>query len=170
MEDTKLKNIIHFFLFFIMIIFILPAILTKKQRDVNILSKEITKPQEEEKQEVDLTSDRKIRLLHIATNQVEEVDLEQYICNVVASEMPVNYEIEALKAQAVVARTYTLYKVKHPKHENADICDSSTCCQAWLSKEERLSKWEEGEREKNWNKIEKCVKDTKGKIITYNDI
>jgi stage II sporulation protein D len=83
--------------------------------------------------------------------------------------MPASYEIEALKAQAVVARTYTIYKVKNKKHENADICDNSSCCQAWISKEDRLAKWEEGVRESNWQKIEQCVNETKGKIITYNN-
>ena len=81
--------------------------------------------------------------------------------------MPANFEMEALKAQAVVARTYTIYKIKHKNHDNADICDSHLCCQAWISKEDRLSKWDENERESNWNKIVACVNDTKGKIITY---
>lgn len=85
--------------------------------------------------------------------------------------MPASFEIEALKAQAVVARTYTIYKIKSEskKHENADICDSSSCCQAWISKEDRLAKWEENTRRENWNKIVQAVEQTKGKIITYNN-
>ena len=83
--------------------------------------------------------------------------------------MPADYELEALKAQAIVARTYTIYKVQNKKHENADICDDSTCCQAWVSKENRLERWEETKREENWNKIQQCVNETKGKIITYNN-
>ena len=83
--------------------------------------------------------------------------------------MPADYEEEALKAQAIVARTYTFYKMKHKKHDEADICDSSACCQAWISKEDRLAKWEETKREENWNKIVKCVNETKGKIVTYNN-
>lgn len=83
--------------------------------------------------------------------------------------MPANFEIEALKAQAIVARTYTAYKMyKGSKHENADICDDSKCCQAWISKENRLARWNEAEKENNWNKIETAVKETSGKIITYN--
>lgn len=83
--------------------------------------------------------------------------------------MPADFELEALKAQAVVARTYTLYKAKNKKHDNADICDDSTCCQAWISKEDRLARWEESNRESNWQKIEQCVNETKGKIVTYNN-
>lgn len=84
--------------------------------------------------------------------------------------MPASFEKEALKAQAVVARTYTIYKIQSSagKHEGASICDNSTCCQAWISKEDRLAKWEENSREENWNKIVEAVNSTQGKMITYN--
>ncbi len=85
--------------------------------------------------------------------------------------MPANFEKEALKAQAVVARTYTIYKIKtnSGKHEGAHICDNSTCCQAWISKEDRLSKWDEPLRQSNWDKIVEAVNSTQGKIITYEN-
>ena len=87
---------------------------------------------------------------------------------VVAAEMPANYEEEALKAQAIVARTYTVYKItKGGKHSNADICNDPGCCQAWISKEDRFAKWNELDRENNWNKIVSAVDSTAGKIITY---
>ncbi len=83
--------------------------------------------------------------------------------------MPADFEMEALKAQAVVARTYTIYKAINKKHDNADICDQSTCCQAWVSKDERFSRWEEDKRDSNWQKIVDCVNQTKGIIITYGN-
>ena len=110
-----------------------------------------------------------IKLLHQKTGEVEEVAIDDYLCHVVSSEMPADYEIEALKAQGLVARTYTLYKIKNKKHEIADICDQSTCCQAWITKEDRLARWDEDKRESNWQKIVDCVNATKGKIITYNN-
>lgn len=99
--------------------------------------------------------------------------LDEYLKGVVASEMPASYEDEALKAQAVVARTYTLYKIKNSgtieEHNGADICDDSSHCQAWLSKEERYSKWsEETKKDELWNKICNAVDSTKGEVITYN--
>ena len=109
-----------------------------------------------------------IKLLHADTNEVEEVALDTYLCNVVSAEMPVDFETEALKAQAIVARTYTIYKINHKKHDNADICDDSTCCQAWISKEDRLARWSEKKEEKK-KKIEKSVYETAGKIITYDN-
>lgn len=55
----------------------------------------------------------------------------------------------------------------HGKHQGADICDESTCCQAWISKEDRFTKWEEASRQSNWDKIVNAVKSVKGKIVTY---
>ena len=110
-----------------------------------------------------------ITLLHKATGETEQVSLDDYLCNVVSAEMPADYEVEALKAQAIVARTYTIYKVLNKKHDDADICDDSTCCQAWISKEDRLVRWEESKRESNWQKICDCVNSTKGQIITYDN-
>lgn len=156
-----MKKVLIYLISFILIFFILPAILTTKTRNV---STQIELEENNNKE----GKYKKIKLLHSDTNEVEEIDLEEYICNVVSSEMPANYELEALKAQAIVARTYTIYKVNNPKHDNADICDKSTCCQAWISKEDRLSKWKEDSIQENWDKIFTAVNDTKGKIITYN--
>lgn len=110
-----------------------------------------------------------IKLLHKDENKIEEIDLEEYLYGVVSAEMPASFEEEALKAQAVVARTYTIYKIVNNdgKHGEADICDDSTCCQAWISKEDRQERWEEDKREEYWNKIVACVNETTGEIITY---
>lgn len=110
-----------------------------------------------------------IKLMHLDSGQIEEINLDEYLYGVVSAEMPASFEQEALKAQAVVARTYTIYQIQNngEKHEGAHICDSSQCCQAWMTKEDRLAKWEEAERENNWQKITKAVDETVGKIITY---
>lgn len=111
---------------------------------------------------------KKINLLHNNENVVETLELEDYLINVVAAEMPVEYEEEALKAQATVARTYTLYQIENGhKHDNADICDSSTCCQAWISKEKRYEKWGDNQDEK-WSKLTNAVYSTAGEVITYD--
>ena len=102
---------------------------------------------------------------------MEEIKIDEYLYGVVSSEMPASFEIEALKAQAVAARTYTIYKINNndKKHGEADICDNSACCQAWISKEDRLQKWNEQSRNEYWAKIVEAVDSTKGKIITYNE-
>ena len=88
---------------------------------------------------------------------------------VVSAEMPADFELEALKAQAIVARTYTVYKItqNQSKHGEAHICDDSSCCQAWITKEDRMARWDDDKREENWKKIVQAVNDTKGRIITY---
>lgn len=120
--------------------------------------------------EFDYGDYKSIKLLHISDNKIEELPLDVYLYGVVSSEMPASFELEALKSQAIVARTYTIYKIMMgSKHQEigADICDSSLCCQAWISKENRLARWEESERENNWNKIEEAVNSTIGKIILH---
>ena len=173
-----MKKIFIYFIAFISICFILPALFTK--RNINTFSNGLEENIQENNEQISNNNSNEvseynynkygtIKLLHKKTNEIEEVKIDDYLCNVVSAEMPADYELEALKAQAIVARTYTIYKVQNKKHENADICDDSTCCQAWVSKENRLERWEETKREENWNKIQQCVNETKGKIITYNN-
>lgn len=100
--------------------------------------------------------------------------LDEYLKGVVASEMPAEFEQEALNAQAVVARSYTLNKIENnlsknvEEHNGADMCDNVNHCQAWISKEDRLSRWDDANKEEYWNKICKAIQTTKGEIITYN--
>ena len=160
-----MRKIFIFILCIIILTFLIPVIFTTK-RIKNVFSNN-----EEKEIEVinyDYSKYKNIKLLHQDTKQIEEINLDEYIINVVSAEMPVDYELEALKAQAIVARTYTIYKITtSKKHENADICDKSTCCQAWISKEDRFKRWDEDKRISNWNKIVKAVNETAGKIITY---
>ena len=169
-EGDKLKKIFIYFFAFLFICFILPALLTKLEIPTSSEENGADEESEEEGINNEYTYNKygTIKLLHTKTNEVEEVALDTYLCNVVSAEMPADFEKEALKAQAIVARTYTIYKINNKKHDNADICDDSTCCQAWISKEDRLARWEENKEEK-WNKIEECVNETKGKIITYDN-
>ena len=164
-----MKKVLIYFLIFLLICFIFPALLTKGA--VNGVAKKEENVHKEAKAEEKYNYNKygTIKLLHAKTGEVEEVELDTYLCNVVSAEMPADFEEEALKAQAIVARTYTIYKIKNKKHDNADICDDSNCCQAWISKEDRLNRWNEEQREANWQKIENCVKATQGKIITYNN-
>ena len=166
-----MKNTIIYILIFILICFSIPIMFTKKTKKT--MSKDFTYNNDNEIsiKKVDNSKDKfaNIKLLHSKTGVVENININEYLCNVVSAEMPANFDKEALKAQAVVARTYTIYKVLNKKHENADICDDSSCCQAWISKEDRFNKWEENSRESNWEKICDSVYSTSGKIITYDN-
>lgn len=158
------KILLSIFLF-VLLCFVIPILFTK-QKEEQVMAK---LNEEQEQTNYDYKQYNSIKLWHAKTSTIEEIPLDEYLYGVVSAEMPVSFEKEALKAQAIVARTYTIYKIVHNngKHQGADICDDSACCQAWITKEDRLSKWEESSRESNWNKIVEVVEATKGKIITY---
>lgn len=95
----------------------------------------------------------------------KEMALKEYLVCVVLSEMPANFEFEALKAQAVVARTYALRRSDGGgKHEGAAVCTLSDCCQGYESVAEYLS---HGGTEQSVDKIEKAVAETEGMVLTY---
>ncbi len=163
-----MKKLLLYFVVFIVLIFCIPIVFTNQFETEEVFSNQVEEEKKVE-EKFDYGQYSNIKLFHIEQGNIENIDLDTYLYGVVSAEMPASYEIEALKAQAVVARTYTIFKIKNgSKHEGADICDSSMCCQAWISKENRMARWEEGKREEYWNKIVTAVNTTKGKIATYN--
>lgn len=104
-------------------------------------------------------------------NKTKKMDLEKYLWGVVAAEMPASFEEEALKAQAIAARTYTLYRMKYPSpnHSAADICTDSTCCQAWISYQDRLEAWSDNVEKEYAKKITAAIEETRGQVIYYQD-
>lgn len=169
----RMKKIFIYFLILIFICFAIPIIFTQefssRTSSQDIVNTEVSNETIAQESTYDYDKYNTIKLLHTDTDKVEDIQLDEYLYGVVSAEMPASFEEEALKAQAVVARTYTIYKIVNNdgKHGEADICDDSGCCQAWISKEDRLEKWDENKREENWNKIVDAVKSTQGKIITY---
>lgn len=103
--------------------------------------------------------------------QVEEMDLGAYLVGVVRAEMPASFEPEALRAQAVAARTYTLYKMQTGSNhgDTADICTDSTCCQAYISEERARANWGDDADEYE-RKIEDAVTSTDGQTILYGGV
>lgn len=162
-----MKKIFGYFIFVIILIFTMPIVFTDNFDKVEETSADETIKNYEKANYGDLSI---IKLLHTDSGEVEELEFDEYLYGVVSAEMPASYEIEALKAQAVVARTYTIYKIVNgSKHQdkNADICDSSFCCQAWISKENRLARWEESLQDEYWKKIVEAVDSTSGRYVTY---
>ena len=97
-------------------------------------------------------------------NAVIRMPLEEYLTGVVLSEMPASFDEEALKAQAVAARTFAIYRMEHEKHEGYDLCADSTCCQAWsdyASITEKIGA-------SLWSKGESAVRQTKQEVMTYH--
>lgn len=101
--------------------------------------------------------------------EVSNMPLEEYLVGVVAAEMPAEFEIEALKAQAVAARTYVLKKVKDKKiTDNTFDVDTTEKTQAWNSNKDMFRKWGILGYLKYHSKIAKAVDETEGKILTHN--
>lgn len=121
----------------------------------------------------DNTSEKRyIEVYHINSDTVLTLELEEYLIGVVAAEMPASFEMEALKAQAVTARTYLLYRLKKDsenpeQHKQAPIC-SGTHCQVFMTKDELIEKFTQDWYDKYWSKIKEAVDSTKGQIITYD--
>lgn len=102
-----------------------------------------------------------------------DVDFEEYVACVVASEMPADFGEEALKAQAVAARTYAMAKIlKYEEslpenHPAAPLCNT-THCQVYKTEKELISCHQEGWGQEGWEKIKKACKETKGELLYYD--
>ena len=99
---------------------------------------------------------------------VEELTLQDYLWGVTAAEMPASFQLEALKAQAVAARTYCLYQrsTGASKHPEADVCGDYTCCQAYLTREQAAAGWG-ADADEYADKITQAVAQTDGLVCLY---
>ena len=99
----------------------------------------------------------------LVDDAVVQMDLEEYVLRVVLGEVPADFEIEALKAQAVVARTFALKLNKSKRHDGA-VCTASGCCQAYQTEAGYLKK---GGTEEKMEKVRSAVEATRGKVLIY---
>lgn len=114
-----------------------------------------------------------VRMYVHATGEIINLSLEDYVIGVVAAEMPANFHPEALKAQALAARTYILKRlaaggVTNNPHPDADTCNDPAHAQGWYGREELRERWGRLEYYRHYYKIKKAVQDTDGMVITYN--
>ncbi|MBQ7124832.1 MAG: stage II sporulation protein D [Clostridia bacterium] len=114
------------------------------------------------------SGDMTVRVLDTEKNEIVEMKLDDYITCVVAAEMPYTFNSEALKAQAVAARSYCMYKILNGSgHDGADICTSYSHCAAFVSEDELTKKYGESTAKKILNKVSAAVSATSGEIISY---
>ena len=146
-----MKDFLFKLAFFIFILIILPFVL------VRLYSSKVPVDKKEH-----------ISLYLSETHKCIKLSLEEYVAGVLCAEMPASFHEEALKSQAIAARTYALYKMKNGSHDNGDVCNDFTHCQAYCSHEDMIEKWG-NEYETYIKKINKCVNETKGMYISLND-
>ena len=136
--------------------FILPGILTNTA---------VTLAEKQQGAEETIPQENPV-LIQVRTGQsIREMELERYIAGVVLAEMPASFEPEALKAQSIAARTYTQKAVTTGgKHGDGSICTDSTCCQAYISREDYLLR---GGKPQEADKVFQACRDTAGLVLLY---
>ena len=104
----------------------------------------------------------------LADGEIAEISMADYLPGVVAAEMPASFEPEALRAQAVAARTYILDRMAHPveAHPDAAVCDDPGCCCAYVSEDEMRENWGADYR-RNQRRIRNAVRSTDGMVLTW---
>lgn len=120
-----------------------------------------------------LHSGKMVRVYNMETAQLMKLDLEQYLVGVVAAEMPASFDVEALKAQAVAARTFAVSRMERPNpnvtalHPQAQLSTSPETCQAWISEEEQRARW--GRQYRAYHrKVVQAVAATAGEVLRYD--
>ena len=160
------KNVIHSLAFSIaaaLAVFLLPFLIMN-DNDTEIAKMPITSISEK-------TNEKPFSITVMHRGNVISLTFFDYLCGVVAREMPADSEFEALKAQTVAAATYTIYriqrsdKISFPGHGGAEICTDSAHCLAYISKEE-FCKNEAAS--KSYSIIEDAVREVYGQAILHN--
>lgn len=130
--------------------------------------KAVTPTEKQEEASIDMDENTlEVSIERAESEEVEKVPLEQYVISVVASEMPADFNEEALKAQSVAARTYIIQHLNQQDDPEAIITDS-TEHQVYKNEVELQEQWGE---DFGWrmDKIKSAVLATEGEVITYND-
>ncbi len=182
-EGEEMKKLGIYTVIVLIITIILPTIIVKTFKFVpigdrlNINPTRSERPHKEGKNkegelEIDeIIFDGYIKIYDTRNDKVQTMALEEYVKGVVAAEMPAEFHIEALKAQAIASRTYALsrslsFPEGHPDHIEAPIC-TGIHCQAYLTLEELNSMHAKDWEEKYWPKIEEAVRATEGQILYH---
>ncbi|MGI6031548.1 MAG: stage II sporulation protein D [Eubacteriales bacterium] len=133
-------------------------------------------PSEQQSPNVQTLADQKVmvQVYRTGTQKVEEMDLHQYLIGVLAGEMPASFEMEALKAQAVAARSYTANRMQentqnekiYESHQGAPLCDDPSHCKAYLDRQQREAAF--GDNAQQWQqRLTQAVEETDGQVAVY---
>ena len=112
------------------------------------------------------SSNSVVRVYREDSGVINVVPIEEYVVGVLAGEMPVDFELEALKAQAVAARSYVMIQMERNAYKDYDVVDSVTN-QVYLDSDYLMKVWSNSYTD-NINKIKTAVLSTKGEYIAYN--
>lgn len=123
----------------------------------------------------DLNGGLALKVWDDARHAAAYLPLEDYVLGAVAAEMPVSYDPEALKCQAVAARTRALWSCVAlggsgcARHPDCDLCTDSACCQGYAAPEVRRLRW--GDAYAVYAaRLDRAVSDTAGELLTYDGL
>lgn len=111
-------------------------------------------------------SNMTIRIKRNSTGNIDVVPIEEYIVGVVSGEVPISFEMDALKAQAVAARSYVLKQLEYNKNKDYDVVDT-VMNQVYLDSDQLKNRWG-NDYESNLNKAKAAVLETKGEYLDCN--
>lgn len=117
--------------------------------------------------ELNYIESRNIRVKRLATDTIEVMPLEEYIVGVLAGEMPIYFEKEAFKAQAVASRSYALKRMEYNKDNEYDVVDS-VMNQVYLDNDYLKQAWGINYVQ-NINKLRTAVNETLDEVIYYDN-
>ena len=146
-----MKKIIIFILLLIFIPFFIVIIYNKNYKEI----------------ELKYINTTYIRVKRLSNNEIENIPLEEYVVGVLAGEMPINFDLEALKAQAVASRTYALKRMEYNKDKEYDVVDS-IMNQVYLDNDYLHEAWGKN-YVKNINKLRTAVNSTIDEYLSYDD-
>lgn len=180
---TNMKRIIWASILLAMAAIILPVLFMKENASGEYLMDEpsqnpvenaspapVQSPESSTGKAYEKVPDDKITFTVIDNGEAKEVTMADYLPYVLAAEVPVAFSEDALKAQAVAARTYILYCTEHtnPKHPEADICTEAGCCMAYAEETELRGVW--GDKfEENMEIIKSAITETDGQVLTFKE-
>lgn len=114
------------------------------------------------------SKDAQIRVL-MPSGEIKEFALEDYLIGVLAAEMPAEFEVEALKAQAVAARTYAAKRLVKQNYPDVGYdVDTTVQTQAWLSDTQMRTKWGLLNYWRYRGKLQRAVSETRGLVLVAN--
>ena len=146
-----MKKIIAFILVLIFIPFLIVIIYKKNYKEI----------------ELKYINTKYIRVKKIKQNIIEKIPLEEYIVGVLAGEMPINFELEALKAQAVASRSYALKRIEYNNEKEYDVVDTIQN-QVYLDNNYLKEAWGINYI-KNINKLRTAVNETIDEYLEYDN-
>ncbi len=161
-----MKKVVGYAILMLIIVVVIPMIIVHNIDIVTAPEKSIT-----EKDSIT------INVYITEQKKTVKMKLDEYLLGVVAAEMPASYEMEALRAQAIAARTYALGRATKlyvsntdNTHNGADVCTNPGHCQAWISKNTAMKRWGLLSSIGNWKKICNAVSETSGQVLEYKDV